>query len=519
MHIPRVETLPPEADRDRKQLEQMGVRSLIHIPLSHAGVLLGVLGFELSGVEKEWSEVNIVLIKMAGEIFSNALELKRTAEKLDHIAYHDTLTDLPNRMLFIDRLKQALITARHYRRMVAVFFLDLDHFKRINDTLGHVVGDSLLKEVCCRLKTVLSEADTMTRISGDEFTILLTNINYTEDAAKVAEKIAVVLKPPFNVEGHELFLSSSIGISFFPTDGENAENLLKNAETAMYRAKEQGRDTYKLYSSAMNARAFERLVLENSLRHALDRNEFRVYYQPLLDIRTGEIAGAEALVRWQHARFGLVPPTEFIPLAEETGLIVPIGEWVLRTACEQIKAWQMEGLSPIRIAVNLSTRQFLDENLFQMVERVLGETKLDSDYLELELTEGALMKNVEEIVRTLKQLKALGIRFSIDDFGTGYSSLSNLRRFPINTLKIDYSFVRDITVDPDDAAIAKAIISMAHTLKLEVIAEGVETASQYEFLSSHHCDKLQGFMIGRPVPADEFKAQLIKSSRCNGKSQ
>jgi diguanylate cyclase (GGDEF)-like protein len=439
-------------------------------------------------------------------------ERKQAEEMVHHLAYHDPLTGLPNRVLFNDHLTLELAHARRNKCMVAVIFLDLDRFKTINDTLGHAIGDQLLQEVAKRLRSCLREGDTVARLGGDEFMLLLPGITHGEDVAKVVRRILEVLKPPFNLDGHELHITSSMGISLYPSDGGDAETLIKNADAAMYRTKEQSRGTYQFYTPSMNAKAFERLILENDLRRALERQEFVVYYQPQVSLHTGQIVGVEALVRWQHPEKGLVPPMEFIPLAEETGLIIPLGDWVFRMACAQNQTWQKAGFSPLRVAVNLSARRFKQKGLIKDIVRILKETGLDPDYLELELTESHLMENVEATLSTLHELKAMGIHLSIDDFGTGYSSLSYLKRFPIDKLKIDRSFVLDISDNPDDAAIAVAIIAMAHSLKLKVTAEGVETKEQLEFLRAYQCDEMQGYYFSRPVPT-EIMTQLLQEGR------
>lgn len=376
--------------------------------------------------------------------------------------------------------------------------------------MGHSVGDLLLNAVAERLTASVRDGDTVACLGGDEFTIILADVAKEEDVAKAAHKIHNVFSKPFDLEGRELFATTSIGISIYPKDGEDPETLLKNADTAMCRAKEEGRNNYQFYSPTMTVKAAERLALEDSLHHALQRGEFLLHYQPQVDLKTGQIIGMEALVRWQRPDRGMVSPKEFIPLAEETGLIVPIGEWVLRTACAQNKAWQAAGFPPIRMAVNLSARQFQQRNLIEMVARVLEETGLASNYLELELTESSIMQNVQTTIATLRELNAIGIAISIDDFGTGYSSLNYLKRFPINTLKIDQSFVHDIPNDPDDAAIVTAIITLAHSLKLKVIAEAVEIVEQLEFLRSLQCDKIQGYLFSKPLPAEEATKLLAE---------
>lgn len=395
---------------------------------------------------------------------------------------------------------------------VAVMLIDLDRFKVINDTLGHAIGDRLLQEVAQRLTGCLREGDTVARLGGDEFMLLLPGVEHTKSTIKIVQKILETFKSPFYFNDHELHITTSIGIALYPDDGEDAQTLLKNADTALHRAKEQGRNNYQFYTSTMNATALERLSLEGKLRHALEREEFVVYYQPQVSLSTGQIVGMEALVRWRHPDLGLIPPMKFIPLAEETGLIIPLGFWVLRTACAQNKAWQKAGYPPLRVAVNLSTRLFKQQTFIQVVAQTLHETGLDPDYLELELTEGIIMENIETTITTLKELKKMGVHISVDDFGTGYSSLAYLKRFPIDTLKIDRSFVLDITTDPDDAMIAMLIINVAHHLKLRVIAEGVETKEQLAFLRSHGCDEIQGYLFSRPLPAEEF-VRLLQERR------
>lgn len=370
----------------------------------------------------------------------------------------------------------------------------------------------MLKGVAQRLRSCLREGDTVARLGGDEFMVVLPAIAHAEDAARVGQRILDALSVPFNFEGHELHIGVSIGIALYPNDGKSAEALLKNADIAMYRAKEQGRNNYQFYTPALNDMAFERLTLENSLRRALERREFVVHYQPQVSLNTGQIVGMEALVRWRHPELGLVAPMKFIPVAEETGLIVPIGEWVLQMACAQNKAWQEAGFPPLRVTVNLSARFFRRKDLMETVARILKETGLDPDYLELELTEGTTMENAEATIRTLHELKEMGVHLSIDDFGTGYSSLSYLKRFPLATLKIDRLFVQDITTSSDGAVITLAIIAMAHSLGLKVIAEGVETEEQLAFLRAHRCDEMQGYLFSRPIPAEAF-TQLLREGR------
>jgi diguanylate cyclase (GGDEF)-like protein/PAS domain S-box-containing protein len=435
-------------------------------------------------------------------------ERMQTQERLEHMAQHDALTELPNRLLFMDRLKQALARARWHERLVAVLFVDLDRFKTINDTLGHETGDRLLQVLAGRLAASVREGDTVARFGGDEFAMLLDDVASEKDVGAVAQKVIEMLAPPFEIDGQNLYITASIGVSLYPNDGEDSTTLIKNADIAMYRAKDLGKNTYQFYSADMSARAFERLTLESSLRHAIERNEFRLYYQPQIDTASGAILGVEALLRWQHPDFGLVAPAEFIPLLEETGLIVPVGDWVFRTACEQLCAWHAAGWPRLRMAVNLSPRQFQVAGLAIMVERDLAAVGCDPDLIELEITENILLRHAADTLATLDALRALGVRLSIDDFGTGYSSLSYLRRYAIDTLKIDRSFVHDVPDDADGSAITSAIVSLAQNLKLDVIAEGVETEAQRDFLRERGCHVMQGYLFSRPLPAEEIPRLL-----------
>ena len=434
---------------------------------------------------------------------------KQDEETIRHLAYFDALTRLPNRTLFNDRLAQALAHARRRgARGLAVMFLDLDRFKTINDTLGHGAGDELLRTLASRLTGALREEDTVARLSGDEFMFVLPDVDDVEAAARVARKILEEVAVPFRIHGHELHVTASIGITMVPTDGTDAETLIRNADTAVHRAKKQGGNTYQLYAPAMNAIAFKRLLLENSLRHAVDREELELHYQPLVSLKDGTIVGSEALIRWNHPELGLVSPLEFIPLAEETGLIVPLTQWVLRTSCAQMRSWREAGLPIETVSVNISAERFNTSDLPAAVAEALSATGLDGRHLCLELTESVMMENAEESIATLDELKKLGVKISIDDFGTGYSSLSYLKRLPIDTLKIDQSFVRNMPVDADDAAIAMLIISMAHNLQLSVVAEGVETEEQMSTLRSQRCDVMQGYLVSRPLPATDMTALL-----------
>ncbi len=439
-------------------------------------------------------------------------ERKRVELSIRHMAHHDALTGLPNRTLFRDRLTHAMAQADRYHQKLAVLFLDLDRFKAINDTLGHNVGDQLLKIAAERLRSCVRDCDTVARLGGDEFTVIVDDIMEVQDAAVVAQKILDTLSQPFNLHGHEVFISVSVGITLYPTDDESADNLLRNADSAMYRAKEYGRNNYQFYVADMNVKARARLMLESSLRRALDRGEFTLYYQPRVDLFSGRVIGAEALLRWRHPEMGLVPPVEFIPILEETGMIIPVGDWVLRQASQQNRAWQDMGLPPIRMAVNLSARQFIQKDLAESVLRVLEQVGLSPKYMELEITEDLLLEHNQTNIITLTKLRNEGIHISIDDFGTGYSSLSYLKRLPIDTLKIDQSFVRDIDTDPDNKAIASAIIAMANSLHLNVLAEGVETDEQLAFLRAQGCNEIQGFSFSHPLPAEEFE-RLLREGR------
>ena len=444
-------------------------------------------------------------------IIQDITERKQTEERLSYLAYYDVLTGLPNRVLLLERLQQALADAERVNRLVAVLFLDLDRFKVINDTLGHHIGDALLKVVAERLRSCVRPGDTISRLGGDEFTVFLANVANVDDVARVARKILDSFVQPFRVENQDLFTTASIGITLFPIDVQDAEGLLKNADAAMYHAKERGRNSFKFFTTELNVRAERRLKLETALRQALEKNQLSLHYQPQVDLKSGRIVAMEALLRWEHPQLGNVPPVEFIPVAEETGLILPIGEWVLREACRQTQAWYDTGFPPMRVAVNLSGKQLLQKGFTDQVQAILQETNLAARYLDLELTESLLMADAEGNLDIMHMLHDMGISFSVDDFGTGYSSLAYLKRFPIDILKIDRAFVQDITTDPDDAAITRAIITMGHSLNLQVIAEGVETVEQLDFLRAHGCDAMQGYYFSRPVPAAEIALLLQKN--------
>jgi diguanylate cyclase (GGDEF)-like protein/PAS domain S-box-containing protein len=430
--------------------------------------------------------------------FRDITERKLAEERVQFLAFHDALTGLPNRTLLQDRLTKALASARRQKDKVALLFVDLDRFKDINDSLGHPVGDLLLKEVAERLMRWGREQDTVARLSGDEFLIMLTHIKDVPDVAVAAERLMDAMTAAFVVQGHSLKVSCSIGISIFPANGADCETLIKNADTAMYGAKDSGRSNFRFFAGDMNAQAVERLALENSLHLALDKKELFLVYQPQMEIATGRITGLEALLRWQHPDLGLVPPDRFIRIAENSGLIGPIGEWVVKTACRQARKWQNEGLPAISVAVNVSAVQFRQASFCEFIRRVLRETDLAPQYLELELTESLLLGNADVTLSVLKELKSMGVTLAIDDFGTGYSNFNCLRQFRVTKLKIDRSFIRDIAVNPDDAAITIAIISMAKSLNLKVIAEGVENEAQMTFLRAHRCDEIQGYYFSNP---------------------
>ena len=440
--------------------------------------------------------------------FRDITERKLAEERVQSLAFYDALTGLPNRTLLQDRLTTALAGARRHKHKVALLFLDLDRFKDINDSLGHSVGDLLLQEVAKRLKTWGREQDTVARLSGDEFLITLTHIKDVHDAAVAAERLMDAMTAGFVVQGHSLNVSCSIGISIFPEHGADCKTLIKNADAAMYGAKDSGRNNFRFFAEDMNAQAVERLALENSLRLALDNEELFLVYQPQLDIVSGRIIGLEALLRWQHPKLGLVPPDRFIRIAENSGLIVPIGEWVLRTACRQARKWQDEGLPAASVAVNVSAVQFRQAGFCEFIRKVLHEAGLVPQYLELELTEGLLLANADVTLSVLKELKSMGVTLAIDDFGTGYSSFNYLRQFRVSKLKIDRSFIRDIAVNPDDAAITTAIISMAKSLNLKVLAEGVEDEAQMTFLRAHQCDEIQGYYFSKPLRVDRVADKL-----------
>jgi len=427
--------------------------------------------------------------------------LQQRTKQVDWLAYYDTVTQLPNRALFEDRLTQAVSVAKAAHQSLGVLFISLDQFKKVNDSLGHGPGDILLREFAERLKSCITKSDTVARFGSDEFALLRTQIDGTKDVIETIGSLSQVLKFSFDLPGHELFATASVGVSLFPLDGEDCQTLLKHAGAALYKAKRSGGANYQFFTADMHDLATKRLELESNLRKAIQNEEFLVHYQPRVSVDSLAIIGVEALVRWQHPQRGLISPSEFIPLAEDTGLIVPIGEWVLRTACMQGQRWRDQGFAPIQIAVNISARQFHDQDFSQTVIRTLEETGLSPKCLELEVTESSIMQNAEFAAGMMSRLKGMGINISIDDFGTGFSSLASLKRLPIDALKIDKSFVREATSDPDDAALVMAIITLGHNLRLKVIAEGVETEDQLRFLQLLRCDEIQGYFFSKPLPA------------------
>ncbi|WP_207309004.1 putative bifunctional diguanylate cyclase/phosphodiesterase [Marinobacter salicampi] len=441
-------------------------------------------------------------------VLRDITERRQVEQRMYQLAHYDTVTGLPNRMLFYETLTRTLVVAADKAITVAIMFIDLDHFKNINDTIGHAAGDELLSQFSARLVQCVRVRDTVGRLGGDEFAVILLLPNGPQGAPLVAAKIRDTLFAPFSLQGHEMTVTASIGITLYPDDAENAETLIKYADTAMYQAKHAGRDTFRFFTAQMNAEMMARLELEKALRQALQNEEFVLYYQPKVQFSSGRIVGLEALLRWQRPGHGLVSPSEFIPILEETGMIVRVGNWVIASACRQLGTWLRAGVDPVQMAVNVAGRQFVEGDLEAEVRAGLSNNGITGELLELELTESSLMADTECTVNTLKNIKQLGVQISIDDFGTGYSSLTYLRRFPIDKLKIDIAFIRNITSVPDDAAIALAIISMAHSLKMEVVAEGVETVAQLDYLRVHHCDQFQGFYFGPPLPAAEIETIL-----------
>jgi len=489
-HIALLEAHKPFRDMELCRLDETGNKVWISIA--------GEPVFDSSGAFKGYRGVG-----------KDISERKQDEERIQFLANHDALTSLPNRGMFSEVLNLAIQNARRYNRNFAVLFIDLDRFKNINDTLGHEAGDRLLQEMGARLTQTVRASDVVARLGGDEFVVLVQEVSEAKQVEAVARKVLSTLVKPMVIQRQECRVTASIGICMFPAEAQDEHALMKNADIAMYRAKEDGKNNYKFYSEEMNVHSFERLALETSLRRGLERSEFVLHYQAKLDLHTGKINGVEALVRWQHPDLGMVPPIQFIPLAEETGLIVPLGKWVLHTACAQSVAWLREGLPPLHMAVNLSARQFADEDLVEDIAAALESTGLQPELLELELTESMVIQNTERAGRVLAEIKKMGVRLAIDDFGVGYSSLTHLKRFPIDTLKVDRSFIRDLPQNAEDKALTEAIIAMGKSLNLTVVAEGVETQEQQTFLRDRACDEMQGFFFSKPIPSGEF-AELLR---------
>jgi diguanylate cyclase (GGDEF)-like protein len=460
-----------------------------------------------SAVDRALSHNSLLTQKRRYENQLQELVKERTAE-IEHLAYHDVLTDLPNRVLFADRCNQALVLAQRKQHLVAVMLVSIDRLKKITQSLGHAAGDVVLSEAAARLQCCVSPGDTVARFEGDEFALLITSVTETSDLDDITRAISEGFKAPFNLDGQQVYMTTSTGISLFPFNGADSNTIMRNAVAALYRAKKRGGDNYQFYAADMNSLALKRLEMETSMRRAIENNEFVVYYQPVVNLVSGEVVGSEALVRWQHPELGLLPPGRFIGLAEDTGLIMDIGWFVMRAACASTRAWQDQGFSRLRIAVNVSARHFQQKDFLDRLVEVLGETRLDPTSLELELTETSIMENTEQAAKLLGRIRNLGVKVAIDDFGTGYSSLSYLKRLPIDTVKLDRSFVMGATTDPDDAALVMAIITLAHNLHLRVIAEGIERDDQVAFLRLLRCDEAQGFLFGKPMPPELFEASM-----------
>ena len=497
----------PLWDDHRALAAPHGLRSCWSTPIiTHHGKLLGTLAIYSQQVRTP-TPAEGQLIEMATRIAGIAIERRDNEQRISHMAHHDALTGLPNRTLLEDRLKQAMLYAQRYERRVTVAFMDLDNFKLINDSLGHNAGDDILKTVARRMQHCVRATDTVARLGGDEFVIVLFDQpDQAETITPILEKIRAAVAQVIDIGAQKLQVTCSMGLATYPGDGSDIDTLLMNADAAMYRAKELGRNNYQFYTAAMNAKVHDKLALQEGLRNAIAGSEFLLLYQPQVDLQSGQIFGVEALIRWQHPALGMISPADFIPMAEETGLIVPIGDWVLHTACRQNKAWQDAGMAPITMSVNVSARQFKEKSLVGRVAHALQESGLEARYLELELTESLIMQDLQQAIATMQELQAMGVQLSIDDFGTGYSSLSALKSFPIVRLKIDQSFVRDLPANEDDKAIAMAVISLGHKLNLRVIAEGVETAQQLAFLRDNDCDEMQGYHFSQPVSAAEITA-------------
>ncbi len=494
-------------------LQPLNIYSMLDAPIFYQGEILGVVCHENIGAKREWTIQEQEFTSAISKTVSLSLEVEKRKEaerQLVHQAYHDGLTNLPNRNLFLDRLEQEIKQARRSQKLLAVIFLDLDNFKKINDSLGHAAGDQVLVNMAEKLKNNLREVDTIARLGGDEFTLLLGSFKNTQDINSTIDKIFNRMQISINLDNKELFITSSMGISIYPNDGKSANTLLRNADAAMYKAKDEGRNGYQFYTQDMTERAIERVSMEANLRRALEKEEFVVYYQPQFNTNPKKLIGMEALVRWVHPEMGLVSPAKFIPLAEETGLIVELDRWVMRTALTQISTWLKQGLNPGRLSLNLAMKQLQQNDFIDMIEATLRDTDCKPESLTLEVTESQIMIDPEKAINILWKISDMGIEIAVDDFGTGYSSLTYLKRFPVDKLKIDQSFIRDIPDDEDDAAIVQAIIALSKSLKMSVIAEGVETETQKDFLLQDGCSQIQGYLYGRPMPANDMQELLEK---------
>ncbi|WNS41503.1 EAL domain-containing protein [Paenibacillus sp. MMS20-IR301] len=508
-----VDIMVPEACTEKDTLNSLAMKQLISITVRNKDAILGVLFFTSAKAAGHLGANQQELLRILANLLSDALVKVEAEREISYLAYYDALTGLPNHTLFKQQLEQTIGLIRGTGKQMGVLFIDLDAFKIVNDTIGHLGGDEMLKQVTSRISACLGEGDMVSRFGGDEFLIKLTGIEQAEDISKVAEDILLSVARPIIVKGQEFFITASAGIAVYPEDGDRTDELIRNADLAMYAAKEKGKNQYAVCSPAMKEEMLTTTQLTNSLYRAVERNELELYYQPQVSVLTKEIVGLEALVRWKHPELGMISPATFIPLAEQTGLIIPIGQWVLETACRQMKEWQALGLPQVRMAVNLSVMQFQDRNLLTMIGRTLRDTELEPEYLELEITESSTAADGEDyIVHVLHDLKELGVSISIDDFGSGYSSLSRLKTLPVDRIKIDMQFVRGISAGNDDEAIAKTIIQLAKNLKLHVIAEGVETEAQFDFFDQYKCDEIQGYYFYKPMPAPEIETALLSAS-------
>lgn len=507
---------PRTSDFTERYLKPQGISSMLDIPIIQEGKVVGVVCHEHLDTPKVWQPEEQDFAIAMGSTISLALEMERRKKVEERLAYradHDELTELPNRRLLLDRLDQSIRHARRNDQNVAVLFIDLDHFKEINDSLGHLVGDYVLIHVARLIETQFRNVDTIARLGGDEFCLIIDSLEDIQKVSVVAEKLVEMLQHPICIDKHELYVTCSIGISIFPSDGDTPETLLRNADAAMYKAKNEGRNSYRFYTEDMTVRAYERVALEANLRRALEHQEFHVYYQPQVDGITGKLIGMEALIRWEHPELGMIPPVKFLPLAVETGLIIPIDRFVMRSAMTQLKAWVDAGLNPGILALNLTIKQLRQEDFIPMLRAMLHETGCVSEWIELEVTEGEIMENPEQAIKILQQISEMGITLAIDDFGTGYSSLAYLKRLPVDKLKIDRSFISNLPDDEEDIAIVQAIIALSKSLRLNLIAEGVETLEQKEFLTENGCPHIQGYLYGKPMKTEEMTVLLGEYSQ------